>query len=117
MSTIASMINLEYDKRLIFAVPVPRWSIQHELVINSASSWVKYPSPKGWDWLKLPLNEQYVIIGLSTPKGFRQTDGTFLKDGNEIYGTIIRGHIVDHAAKYDVLHVEDNIYLVVEMFL
>ena len=113
----ALMINLEYSNRLLFAVPVPEWSTQHELIINSSSSWIKYPSPKGWDWLKLPLNENYNIIGLSTPTGLRAPDGVLLNNGNEIFGTIIRSHIITNAEKYNVVHKETNVYLTIEMFL
>ena len=110
MSTTALMINLGYNNRLIFAVPVPEWSTQHELIINSSSSWIKYPSPKGWNWLKLPLNENYDIVGLSTPNGF-------LNYENEIFGTIIRSHIVTNAERYGVMYKETDVYLVIEMFL
>lgn len=117
MSTIASMINLEYSNKLLFAVPVPEWSTQHELTINSSSSWIKYPSPKGWDWLKLPLNKNYHIIGLSSPTGLSSPDGIPLKNGREIFGTIIRSHIVTNAKKYNVVYKETDVYLVIEMFL
>lgn len=116
MATIASMINLEYSNRLVFAIPVPKWSIQHELLINSSSSWIKYPSPKGWNWLKLPLNENYEIIGLSTPKGLKSTEGIILDDDG-IFGTIIRSHIVTNADKYNVIYLETDVYLVLEMYL
>ena len=116
MSVTALMINLEYDNRLLFAVPVPDWSTQHELIINSSSSWIKYPSPKGWNWEKLPLNENYKIIGLSTPIGFKMPDGFLLTQGNEIFGTIIRSHIVSNADKYNVTYKETGVYLIVEMF-
>jgi hypothetical protein len=116
MATIASMINLEYSNRLVFAIPVPEWSIQHELLINSSSSWIKYPSPKGWNWLKLPLNENYEIIGLSTPKGLKSTEGIILDDDG-IFGTIIRSHIVTNADKYNVIYLETDVYLVLEMYL
>lgn len=116
MSPTTTMINLEYDGRLIFAIHVPAWSTQHELVINSSSSWIKYPSPKGWDWLKLPLNEDFEIIGLSTPQGLKTAKGVLLNNGNEIFGTVIRSHITTNAEKYNVMHEETNVYLVVEMF-
>lgn len=116
MSTVATFINLEYNGKAIFATPVPVWSTQHELVINSCTSWIKYPSPKGWDWLKLPLNEKYKIIGLSTPNGFFDQDGVKLKNGNEIFGTIIRSHIVVNAEKYNVNYNSNNAYLILEMY-
>lgn len=111
------MINLEYHNRLLFAVPVPEWSIQHQLIINSSSSWIKYPSPKGWGWIKLPLNENYSIIGLSSPMGLSSPDGILLNNGKEIFGTVIRSHIVTNAKKYNVEYKETDVYLVIEMFL
>jgi hypothetical protein len=116
MATIASMINLEYSNRLVFAIPVPEWSIQHELLINSSTSWIKYPSPKGWNWLKLPLNENYEIIGLSTPEGLKSPEGIILDD-DEIFGTIIRSHIITNANKYHVIYIKTGVYLVLEMYL
>lgn len=116
MSTTASMINLHYPKRLIFAIHVPEWSIQHEIVLNKNSSWVKYPSPKGWDWLKLPLDEDYKIIGLSTAKDLISSDGISLNNSFEILGTIIRSHIITYASKYDVKYSDTDSYLILEMF-
>lgn len=116
MNTIPAMINLEYSNRLVFAIPVPEWSIQHELLINSDSSWIKYPSPKGWNWVKLPLDKNYEIIGLSTPKGLKSTEGIVL-DNDGIFGTIIRSHIVTNADKYNVTYMETGVYLVLEMYL
>jgi hypothetical protein len=117
MSTEASMINLQYEGRLVFAVPVPEWSTQHELQINSVSSWIKFPSPKGWDWLKLPLSENYEIMGLSTPSGFKLPDGSILNKGNEVYSTIIRSHIVTNAPNQQVVYQESGVYLILEMFI
>lgn len=117
MAINAILINLHYDGRLIFATEVPEWSTQHELNINSSTSWIKYPSPKGWNWLKLPLNEDYNIVGLSTPDGFRTPDGGSLKNGHEIFGTFIRSHIITYAKKYNVLYKESHAYLILEMFL
>lgn len=116
MSTTASMINLQYSDRLIFAVPVPEWSTQHEVVLNRSSSWVKYPSPKGWDWLKLPIEQDYEIVGLSTPKGLKSSDGILLNNGSEIFGTIIRSFIVANADKHGLVYSEDEVYLILEMF-
>jgi len=116
MGNTASMINLQYSDRLIFAVSVPEWSTQHQVVLNRSSSWVKYPSPKGWDWLKLPLDENYEIIGLSTAKDLIFSDGTSLNNGFEILGTIIRSHIITNASKYDVIYSDADSYLILEMF-
>lgn len=116
MSTLASMINLGYSDRLVFAVPVPEWSTQHELVINSANSWIKYPSPKGWEWLKLPLNENYTVVGLSTPKGLAYPDNT-MRNGHEILGTIIRSHIITNAERFGIVYKETGVYLVLEMHI
>lgn len=117
MSVTALLINLEYDNRYLFAVPVPEWSTQHELIINRSSSWIKYPSPKGWHWLKLPLDENYSIIGLSTSMGLITPDGILLKNGNEIFGTILRSHIVTNAKKHNIVYKDSDSYLVIEMFL
>ena len=110
MSITASMINLGCNDRLLFAVNVPEWSTQHELIINSSTSWIKYPSPKGWNWLKLPMNEDYRIVGLSTPNEFHNSE-------NEIFGTIIRSHIITNAERYGVTYKKTDVYLVIEMFL
>lgn len=117
MSHQATLINLEYENKLLFSVPVPDWSTQHELIINSSSSWIKYPSPNGWHWLKFPIPAKYIIIGLTTPKGLKKSDGIMLNNGNEIFATIIRSHIVTSSNKYNFIFKENNVYLVVEMFM
>lgn len=117
MSNRVPMINLMYSDKYIFAVPVPEWSSQHEIVINKYSSYIKYPSPKGWDWLRLLLDENYVIIGLSTPNGFKSSDGITLNNGNEIIGTVIRSHIITNAKHSNVEYSEKGVYLILEMFL
>lgn len=116
MSRTASMINIGDSNKHIFAVPVPEWSSQHELVINKSTSWIKYPSPEGWHWLKLLIDEDYVIIGLSTPDGFKSSDGILLSNGNEIIGTVIRSHIITNAKNFGVEYSETDVYLVMEMF-
>lgn len=116
MTIDAILINLEYEDKLLFATEVPEWSTQHEMKSNNSTSWVRYPSPKAWDWLRLPLSEDFNIVGLSTPNGFRTPDGDFLKNGHEIFGTLIRSHIVTNAKKYNVLYKESNVYLILEMF-
>lgn len=111
------MINLEYYDRLVFAVPVPEWSSQHELIINSLTSWIKYPSPKGWDWIKLPLNEKFIILGVSSPDGLKLSDGILVSSDNQILGTMVRSHIVNNASKYGVRYTEEGVYLILEMFI
>lgn len=116
MDRTVLMINLGYEKRYIFAVPVPEWSTQHELVVNKSTSWIKYPSPKGWDWLKLLMHENYVIIGLSTPDRIKPSNGIPLSNGKEIVGTIIRSHIITNAEDFGIKYSETDVYLVLEMF-
>ncbi|WP_415060948.1 hypothetical protein [Flavobacterium sp.] len=117
MSTNAVMINLEIDSRLIFAVPVPEWSTQHEMIINPSSSWIKYPSPKGWDWIKLPLDKNYEIIGLSTPLGLKSPDGLLPKNDYNVYGTIIRSHAFTGMKKQNIMYSETDVFLIIEMFV
>lgn len=116
MSITASMINLEYQDRLVFAVPVPEWSSQHEMVINPITSWIKYPSPNGWHWLKMPLDEDYIILGLSTPVGLKSDEGILVNKDDQVFGTIIRSHIITNASKYGIRYTEEGVYLIVEMF-
>lgn len=106
MSKTAAMINLGYSDNHVFAVPVPDWSSNHELVINSQSSWIRFPKPSGWYWLKLPLNENFRILGMSTPPN----------EGYDIHNTIIRSHIVTNAKQYQVNHQDSSVYLIIEMF-
>ena len=117
MSEYAKMINLGYTEEYIFAVPVPAWSTQHELQINSANSWVKYPKPNGVGWIKLPLNENYIILGLSTPAGFVLPDGKKLDKENGIIGTIYRSHIVTNASQFGIEYRDSDAYLVLQMFI
>lgn len=117
MSVVASLINLNLEGKNVFAVNVPEWSTQHELIINSSSSWIKYPSPKGWDWIKFPINEKFKIIGLSTPNGFLNAGGVILNNGNEIYSTVIRSHIFTNAKKFNVEIKTTDVFLVLEMLL
>lgn len=117
MSTTAVMINLEINDSLIFAVPVPEWSTQHEMIINSSSSWIKYPSPKGWDWIKLPLDKDYKIIGLSTPSGLKSPDGLQPRNGYEVFGTILRSHAITGMKKQNIMYSESDVFLIIEMFV
>ena len=106
MSGTAAMIHLGYTDRHIFAIPVPEWSSEHEVVINPQSSWIKFPKPTGWYWLKLPLDENYSILGLNAPPD----------KNNDVHSTLIRSHIIANAKKYDVNHQDSSVYLIVEMF-
>lgn len=109
------MINLGFIDRLIFAVPVPDWSKQHELVINRYSTWIKYPSPKGWGWLKLPLDENYEIIGLSTPNGLKSYPNIVTQLDEELVSTILRSYIITNANDFGVSYNENDFYLILEM--